>query len=252
MSATTIQAAEAAGLRPVKAAEKEAFYAEVAAKMRAEEGRKAGREFLKTLGLVLAVPLIASGWIVREYTPRIQEKVEFVPITENGVIARSYEWEDLPAATKADNAMNTMWNYIRHREGYSNATADYAWRLVTALSDVQVSDEYKRTNNPASKESPWGRYGQDTRVDIAFDGVTDLCNVETCPTVPDAYRFWFWRTEVTKGVAQKPVLYSAVVRFRRGTSDVDGAQRATINGPAARVWEYVPGQPAGAQRGTTR
>lgn len=252
MSATTVQAATAAGLRPMKAGEEEAHFAAVAADMRAKETRKAIREGLKTAALVLAVPLVASGWYAREVSPRIQEKVEFIPITEKGVIARGYEWEDLPASAKADNAMTTMWNYVRHREAYSHILADYSWRLVTALSDGKTADEYKRDHNPANPASPWKRYGEDTRVDVAFDGVTDLCTVEVCPAIPEGYRFWFWRTEIVKGAPQRPVMYSAAMRFRRGLADVPGDQRATINGPAAQVWEYVPGAPVGAQRGSGR
>lgn len=255
MSATTTDAAAAehGGLHVVRPGEDLAHYATVAAEMRAQAQKRTQREFLKALALVLAVPMIASGWVARAVAPEIRQEVEFVPITENGVIASSHRWEALPATVKADNAMNTIWNYVRHREAYSHATADYAWRVVTALSDDKLGAEYRQAHDPRHPDSPTQRYGEKTRIDVAFDSVTDLCSVEACRDNPEGYKFWFWRTEVVDGHRGRPELHSAEARFRRGVPGIDSRQRATINGPAAQVWEYVPASPVGvAQQGGAR
>lgn len=223
--------------------------AKVAAAMRAREQRRINREFSKTLALVLAVPLVASGWIARAVSPEVRQEVEYVPLAPDGTIASAHRWEALDPRVRGDAAVNTVWNYVRQREAYSATGVDYAWRVVTALSEPAVGDEYKAANDPKNKESPFAKYGEKTRIDVSYDSHWDLCPVSGCPDQAEGYQFRFWRTEVVDNAPRPAVMHVAQVRFRRDVPGIDARQRATINGPAIQVREYVAGRPAGAQRG---
>lgn len=233
----------------VRPADELARSAAVAAAMRSKAQRRVRNDFLKTLALVVAVPLVASGWIARAVSPEVRQEIEYVPLAPDGTIASAFRWEALDPRVRGDAVINTLWNYVRHREAYSATGVDYAWRVVTALSEPKVGDEYKAANDPRNAESPFAKFGEKTRVDVAYDSHWDLCPVSGCPDEAEGYAFRFWRTEVVDGVPRQPVMHLAQLRFRRDVPGIDARQRATINGPAIQVREYVPGRPAGAQRG---
>lgn len=233
----------------VRPADEMARGAAVAAEMRSRAQRRVRREFLKTLALAVSVPLIASGWVVRAVAPEVRQEIEYVPLAPDGTIASAFRWEALDPRVRGDAAINTLWSYVRHREAYSATGADYAWRVATALSEPKVGEEYKAAHDPRNPESPIARFGEKTRIDVAYDSHWDLCPVEGCADQAEGYAFRFWRTEVVDGAARQPVMHVAQLRFRRDVPGIDARQRATINGPAIQVREYVPGRPAGAQRG---
>jgi VirB8 protein len=136
---------------------------------------------------------------------------------------------------------------VRHRESYSHIGAEYAWKIVSAMSDERTRKEYQAEHDPTNAESPYKRYGDRIRVEVGYDSHWSLCPVEGCGPEPEGYQFRFQRTEVVDGIRQPPVMYVAQARFRRRVQGIDPAQLYTFNAPGVQVWEYVRGTPAGAQ-----
>lgn len=253
-TADTAPSLAAMGIQAVPVGGELAHYAAVAEAQRIKERARDRREWLKTVALVVAVPLALSGWIMREVRPVVQRDIEFVPLMPDGTIASAHRWENLPREVQGDMAMNTLWNYVRLRESYSATGAEYAYRVVSALSDERVRDEYQLAHSPQNPTSPYRRMGDAERVDVSYDSHIDLCPMTGCKPneLPMGYQFRFQRTITVQGRPQLPVFYTAQVRFRRGVEGIDPRQRFTFNGPAVQVTEYVAGTPAGAQPGVPR
>jgi hypothetical protein len=257
MSATTaIADAGASTSAPdlVKQDEDLAHWSAVAAKMAAAEHRRVLFDFLRTAAVVFAVPIAASGWIAREVWPEVKQEIEFIPTMSDGTIASAHRWEHLPKDVQEDVAVNSAWNYVRHREGYSSAGSEYASRIIWAMSTDKLWQEWWRDNNPRNPDSPFQKWGENKRVEIGFDSHYPLCDVMGCKEgePPVGYQFRFWRTEVADGVRQPPVAYVAQMRFKRGVSGLHPAQLYTFNAPALQITDYVKGTPAGAQPGGNR
>lgn len=236
-------------LRIVNDADDLRHYAEVARAMEAKDAKQSRRESMKSIGLMLAIPGIASGWAAWALMPRVEQRVEFVPIREDGTPARAYRLEDLPPEAQRDVAVNALWHYVWLRESYSSGMADHAWRVVSAMSDERVRKEYQDRHNPRNPQSPYAVYGKTGVVTVDYDSHDDLAPPEGYRGPPPGYAFRFWRTEVRDGVPPVRAMWGASVRFRRDVPNIDPRQRYTFNAPGVQVWEYPGGRPVGPASG---
>lgn len=236
-----------ADLRPVKDGEEIAHWNAVAAKLRNEEAKRSRRETLKSFALILAAPAVASGWVAWALKPRIEQRTEFIPIREDGTPARAYRLEDLPPEAQRDMAVNALWNYVYLRESFSSGTAEYAWRVVSAMSDERVRTEYQAAYNIRNPQSPWAIFGTKGTVKIDYDSHDDLAPPEGYSGPPPGYAFRFWRTEQRDGMPPIRAMWGASVRFRRNVTGIDPRQRYEFNAPGVQVWEYPGARPVGPQ-----
>lgn len=234
-------------LQLVSDGEEIAHWNSVAQKLRAEDTIRARRESLKSLGLILAAPAIASGWVAWALRPRIEQRTEFVPIREDGTPARASRLEDLPPEAQRDIAVNALWNYVYLRESYSSGTAEYAWRIVSAMSDDRVRAEYQAAHNTKNPQSPWAIYGTKGTVKIDYDSHDDLAPPEGYRGPPPGYAFRFWRTEQRDGMPPARAMWGASLRIRRNVNGIDPRQRYEFNAPGIQVWEYPGARPVGPQ-----
>jgi len=236
-------------LENVTPVQEEQRHANVLAKARATQRRSERNDLLKTVAIILLLPAVASGWVYREISPVVRQDVQFLPMMPDGTIAKAYRWEYLPNSDRNAVALNSMWNYVRMRESFSKIGAGYAWNAVNAMSNVAVQNEYARTDHFTVASSPWQKYGENVRVEIAYDSHRSLCDGRECGTEdnPIGFEFRFQRVEIIKGVAQRPVLYFCEVRFQRNVEGLDPQLVVTLNGSASQVTYYRPGVPVGAQ-----
>jgi type IV secretory pathway component VirB8 len=231
--------------------QQEAHFASVAAQARAEAQRRNRRDLLKTLTICALLPVAVSGWVYRETHPLVQQEVRYIPLMPDGTVVNTMRWEYLPLRDRNVVILNSVWNYIRQRESYSRIGMGYAWNAVLAMSNEDVGREYRRLNDPRAEGSPYKRYGEDTRVDVAYESHRVLCDGMDCGPndEPMGLEVRFKRQEVTKGVAGPTSLWITEVRFDRNVAGLDPDLVATVNGAALRINYYRPAQPVGAQQG---
>lgn len=201
--------------------------------------RKAGRrEMLMRVGLIASAPVAASGWLAWAIRPRVEERIEFIPMREDGTIAKAYAFESLPAEAKGDSAINTLWNYVLLRESYSSGMVDTAYRIVSLLSDTRVRNEYQALHNPRNPDRPATKYGDHTTVSITWDSHDDLTLPAGYDGPPPGYAFRYLRTERRKDGTSSSALYRASARIHRNVPGFPAAQRFEFNAAQIQVWEY--------------
>lgn len=246
MSATTDD--DLLTIHNVATAEEARQNAVVAARVTANIRRKKTLDMLRNIGLVLAIPATMSGYIYRQYKPVIETRIDYIPIMQDGTVINALRFEQLDPATQADAAINSVVAYVRAREGYSSIGAGYAWNIVIGMSTEDVARVYKEQNTPTLKTSPWQRYGDHTRVDIAYDSHRELCNGDDCgpPGQPPGYEISYIRTVYANNVVTEQGRYYAQVRFTRGDENLEPRLISAVNAARIRVNYYVPGTPAGA------
>ena len=229
-------------------AEESAHWAKKTAEFNASQV-KAGRRDLLLKGVAIAsLPVAASGWLAWALKPRIEQAVEFVPVREDGTIARVYQLETLPPEAQRDLAVNAIWNYVRLRESYSSGMADYAYRVVSAMSSEPVRRAYQEASHPKNPASPWAVYGSKVTVRADYVSHDDLPLPQGYSGNPPGYAFVFRRTETREAAPPDTKLYRASVRVHRNVPGFSAEQRFEFNAPAVQVWEYPGAYPISATR----
>lgn len=243
MSVTTDE--KLATIYNVSTVENEAHYATVAARIESKVRWKKRVEMLKWVGLAMAIPIAASGWIYRHTNPVVETTVAYVPLMPDGSIAQVFPYEMLPAGSQRDITLNTVIGYVRARESYNSIGAGYNYNLVAALSTPKVFQEFESTDHPDLKTSPWQRYAEHTVVDFAYDSYWPLCNGFTCgpDDKPTGYTIRFRRREITNGTVRSDGFYVSQLRVIRDVEDIPAKQVQTINGARIRVDLYSRGTP---------
>lgn len=210
------------------------------------EKKKARREFLKSFGLILSVPMIGSGWYAWATNPRVERNTEFIPIGQDGTPVRAYKLEDLPPEAVRDPIITTCVFYVMLRESYASGMADYAWRVISALSTETVWKEYESSHDPRNADSPWKKYGTNTVVTFDYDSHDDLTLPYGYRGPPPGYLIRFWRTIKKDGVVIDRAMWGASLRINRNVKTIDPRQRYEFNPGSIQVWEYVS-RPIGPQ-----
>lgn len=234
-------------------ADEQQHFNDVAEQAKIEAQRRERREFLKSFALVLAAPAILSGWVYRHVSPRIEQRVEYIPIGQDGVPIQAYRIADLPPEAQSDMAVNTAWYYVWLRESFSSGMADHAWRIVSLMSDATVQREYQNAHIISNKESPYAKYAEKRiKVSAIYDSYSDLTPPTGYVGNPPGYVFRFNRVEEGPSGKISEGLHVASLRFHRNVSNISPRERREFNAAGLLVWEYVAGQPIGVQRSYTR
>ena len=219
---------------------------EVALALARLETARARRDFIKSLALVVAAPIAVSGWYAWATNPRIEEDVEFIPITQRGEIAFAYRLEDLPPEARGDIAFTTIWNYVVAREGFSSGTADQRWRIVSLMSDEATKLQYQKDHITTNPASPWARYGHDGEVTIEYDSHVDLAPPTGYTGPPPGYAIRFRRTERWKNKPDSAAIWQTSLRFHRDVPKIDRRNRYEFNPVSLQVWQYPGAVPVSA------
>lgn len=237
-------------LRTVGSDEEIAHWNAVAANMRDKELQRGRRDFLKNIALVASVPLIASGWIAREFKPRIQQEVEFIPLNPDMTIARSVRIEDMTPEAQSDMAITTAWYYVFLRESFSAGMADHAWRIVSLMSDARVQREYQEAHINTNPNSPWAQYAEKRiSVSVKRDSYFDLIPPTGYSGPPPGYGFKYVKTVRGQSGIISESLWQSTVQFHRNVPSVSAQERREFNAPGLIVWEYPEPQQLGVSQG---
>lgn len=223
---------------------------DVAAGFDAEKRKRERRELLKSIGLIAAVPTMASGWAAWAFSPRIEYVPSFIPVRDDGSIAHAYKLEDLPQEAQNDIvALNTLWQYVVAREAYAYNTATMAWNLVSAMSTQSVREEYQKAANPSNPNSPYQKYGKTGSVRVDTDSHFDLPPPEGYKGPPPAYGFRFFRTEdLGNGMPPTKSLYGVTLNLKRGVLGYTPRFISESNALSIQVTSYSGSSPVGAPR----
>lgn len=227
--------------------EEQAHWAKVTADLQAGHAKARRREVLTYAALIASAPVAASGWLAWAFKPRREQTVEFIPVREDGTIARVYQLETLPPEAQSDLAVNAIWNYVRLRESYSSGMADYAYRVVSAMSSEPVRRAYQEASHPKNPASPWAVYGSKVTVRADYVSHDDLPLPQGYSGNPPGYAFVFRRTETREAAPPDTKLYRASVRVHRNVPGFSAEQRFEFNAPAVQIWEYPGAYPISAR-----
>lgn len=202
------------------------------------------RNFLKNFALVSYLPIAASGWIKWAVSPRIETKAEYIPIREDGTIARAFRLEELPINAQRDlSGVNAAWFYVLMRESYSSGTMDYAWRVVSLMSDTRVREEYQKAHINTNENSPYAIYGKTGSVSIEKDSFQPLTPLEGYVGPPVGYEFRYWRIERKPNLQPTRRMYRTTMMFHRNVEMPNVRDRYEFNPPGLQVWEYPGAHP---------
>lgn len=232
-------------------AELDRLYAQAAARRGKQAAKSRRWEIGKTatiIGQAVVIGALGLGCAVLATQYRIE--TVYVYQRDDGTVTNSMDWSSLPDAVKANSAMNTLWQYVWLREGYSSGTAQHAWNVVSALSSPDVRKEYQGHASADNPRSPRRLYGERDRVDVEFVSVSPVCTRDPCDeATTDTYQFRFNRSERVAGVSTKPELWSVILRHRRLSDEARKKlpwwQVAQFNNPGIVVWEYPGAKPEG-------
>lgn len=202
------------------------------------------RNFLKSIALISYAPVAASGWYAREVSPRIETKTEFIPIREDGTPARAFRLEDLPINAQRDvSGAAAAWFYVLMRESYSSGNMDYAWRVVSLMSDARVREEYQKAHINTNPNSPYAVYGKTGTISVEIDSFDALTPVEGYVGLPVGYEIRYWRTERKPNLQPVRRMYRTTMMFHRNVEMPNVRDRYEFNPPGLQIWEYPGAHP---------
>ena len=243
-AATAPEIAEAAEIY-ISRSELDRQYAAVQGRREREAKSRRWRDRARTgaiVGLTAAVGVLGVSVALLASGQRVD--VVYVTVRDDGTVTNSMAWSSLPASTRSNAALNTLWRYVELREGYHPSEAQYAWNVVSALSAPDVRREYQEWAAPENPKGPRKLYGERDVVEIEFVSVAPVCTTEPCNLqTTDVMMFRFDRRERVAGTWSAPERRYATVRFRRlsdeGLEKLPWWQAATFNSGGIQVWEYV-------------
>lgn len=219
--------------------ERAARYAEVK-KQHAKAVRQERRfDTAKTVAIIglggLCGLLGWSNWHLAEKA--LNTNVVYAVIRDDGTVMNSVRFTSLPVMDQRNTAINSLWDYVQSRECFNQTTAERAWVVVQAMSDVRVAREFREWFGQENKDSPQHVYGDhNIRIDCAFVGYSPLGHSG------DRYEFTFDRREVSRQSSGPWVRYKASVRFRTGIFSPDPqrawVEKSTFNAAGVQVIEY--------------
>ena len=192
------------------------------------------------IATILATGLFAST-VLEAYAlictvPLIRAVPVFVTLNADGSFDTSVTFSALPPDKRVAAIEATIWQYIRQREEYSYATAQYDYDVVSAMSAPIVRDAYqnwKLSQDPSNPAVKLGKRGWVTvsRVDGAF-------TQHAADYSSGVYRVVF-RRRVTAEDMKRPTEQRMIVSVAYALNDaIPLYQRVSYNPDGVIVTEY--------------
>lgn len=149
---------------------------------------------------------LAEAAALFKLVPLVRVVPVLIPVSsENTLSAKSYPMHVDPGITLSslknspETIQSVLWQYVRWRESYSWADANYAWDVVSAMSTVGVRKEFQEWYVYTNKQSPQVVYG--------FKGALKVSWADA-RLKDDRYSVTFWRQRFEEGApVSKPELW---------------------------------------------
>lgn len=119
---------------------------------------------------VLAVANVGLAWAVASMLPLTRLVPVYLLVRQDGTIDSSPSLSALPATQNQAVIRAALWQYVRLREGYSYATAQYNYDVVSGMSAPTAKTNYQswfNYPNPASPQVTIGKAGNITVAPIS-------------------------------------------------------------------------------------
>jgi len=117
-----------------------------------------------TVAVAAGIVAGAACFAVAGLTPLKRTDVVVLRVNETtGMTDRVYDVQGGPMAASEAEQRHWLWQYVRHRQGYSYAEAQYNFDVVNIMSTADVQLQYAegfRGSNPLSPQVVLGRTGQ--------------------------------------------------------------------------------------------
>lgn len=156
----------------------------------------AGAAMLANIGLSVAVATML---------PLVRIAPVFLWTRGDGTVDSATSISDLPPTQSQAVMIAAVWQYVRDREAYSFADAQYRYDVVSAMSRPDVLDAYQRWFLPTNPDSPQLKFGRRGQVNIDKIGISFIR--------PQVALVRFWRTSLMYGATPARKTWSATVGF---------------------------------------
>ncbi|GBQ29209.1 type IV secretion system protein VirB8 (plasmid) [Komagataeibacter nataicola] len=175
----------------------------------------------------LAVSMIANmglAWSIGALLPL--EKLVPMPlwVRPDGTVDSEISMSRLPKTMDEAVINSAVWQYVRLREGYTYATAQYAYDTVSLMSSDQVRDQYQSWFNFPNPKSP--------QVTVGKKGQIDVEEVSLAPIGNSVIQVRFRRTVSMDGQRPQVTTWTATVQILRLT---DLPAKARLNNPGGVI-----------------
>ena len=156
----------------------------------------AGAAMLANIGLSVAVATML---------PLVRIAPVFLWTRSDGTVDSATSISDLPPTQSQAVMIAAVWQYVRDREAYSFADAQYRYDVVSAMSGPDVLDAYQKWFLPTNPDSPQLKFGRRGQVNIDKIGISFI--------KPQVALVRFWRTSLMYGATPARKTWSATVGF---------------------------------------
>jgi type IV secretion system protein VirB8 len=190
---------------------------------------------------------IAEACAIVYLAPLVRVVPVFIPVSSDNTLAMHTQPMQIePSVTlaslnKSQEAIaSVLWQYVRLRESYSWAEANYAWDVVSAMSSVDVRTQFQNWYVYTNKSSPQATY--------QFKGVIKV-SWSAANLKDDKFSANFWRQRYDDGQpVSKPELWTCDLVWSTDYS-TPRSDRLQFNPGGIVVTSYPGCYPAGMRPG---
>lgn len=199
---------------------------------------------MRKMTVMVMLIAVAEAGALYHLIPLVRVVPVFVPVQADGTLGAVISTDpavtlsglkNSPAATSA-----ALWQYVRLRESYNWAEANYAWDVVSAMSTTDVRSQFQKWYEYSSKGSPQATYGFKDAVKVSWaESRTD----------GDRFSVTFWRQLFSDGSpVGQPQQWTCNLAF---TTDYSPPiqQKLTFNPSGLAITSYPGCFPKGATPG---
>ncbi len=194
---------------PVDDAQLASYFQEVES-FQAREKRTAKR-WGRVAWIVAAVSLATNlvlGTAIVSLLPLEKLVPAFITVHSDGVTTTTMNFADLPATEQQAAIRAALWKYVRDRESYDFADAQYRYDVTSLMSDPTVQGQYQSAflAKGSGSASPQVRIGRKGQISVALDSLSLVrANVALVR---------FRKTVLMYGASPETTTWTATVRFR--------------------------------------
>ncbi|BAK85231.1 secretion system type IV VirB8 [Gluconobacter thailandicus F149-1 = NBRC 100600] len=179
----------------------------------------------KYLTIGLGISLLANvglAWSVASLLPL--EKLVPMPlwVRPDGTVDSEISMSRLPKTMDEAVVNAAVWQYVRLREGYTYATARYAYDTVSLMSNEQVREQYQSWFNFPNPKSP--------QVTVGKRGQIDAERLSLAPIGNNVIQVRFRRIVSMEGARPQTTTWTATVQIQRVTDLPASARLANPGG----------------------
>ncbi|MBS0642373.1 MAG: hypothetical protein JSS43_21130, partial [Proteobacteria bacterium] len=162
--------------------------------------------------LAISVIAVVEAGALYHLMPLVRVVPVFIPLQADNTLAASVTPMQVDPSVTMDSLKNSpaaisaaLWQYVRLRESYNWAEANYSWDVVSAMSSIGVRKQFQDWFVYTNKQSPQVAYG--------FKGAIKLSWVES-RLDGDKFTVTFWRQQFDDGnPVSKPQQWTCNLSF---------------------------------------